>query len=217
MDLAGMISSEDQQTLEETQITFAQALLPVQDLERHVQVSVAKVLYPRYRGTTERLNSYSAWPSQMVQRPEDLVEAGFFYTGHGDCTTCYQCGLEVSQWETEDTPWGEHLRWMKRFNTRCQYMDFIKGKSFYDDYTESTTPLPEESDLQDNEHSSSSNVRPQTSESDPACVICLTKKLDVLFLPCAHIATCKECGLQLDKCPICRRALNAVMVVYIVN
>jgi hypothetical protein len=37
------------------------------------------------------------------------------------------------------------------------------------------------------------------------CVVCLDKKVSIVFLPCAHLCACAECAGDLDKCPLCRR------------
>ena len=36
------------------------------------------------------------------------------------------------------------------------------------------------------------------------CKVCMDTELGVLFLPCAHMATCTSCALILQDCPICR-------------
>jgi len=40
------------------------------------------------------------------------------------------------------------------------------------------------------------------------CVVCLDKKKDTLFMPCNHLCTCYGCGVQLDKCPLCRKKIS---------
>lgn len=34
-----------------------------------------------YVNLTSRLNSYKTWPMSLPQRPEQLADAGFYYTG----------------------------------------------------------------------------------------------------------------------------------------
>jgi hypothetical protein len=46
-------------------------------------------------------------------------------------------------------------------------------------------------------------------KNERLCVICLTKDKNVLFLPCAHLASCLECSLSLKACPICRSKIQA--------
>jgi len=41
------------------------------------------------------------------------------------------------------------------------------------------------------------------------CKVCLSKELGIVFLPCAHMATCPDCAPQLTNCPICRSNFTA--------
>ncbi|XP_061188567.1 E3 ubiquitin-protein ligase XIAP-like [Saccostrea echinata] len=60
---------------------------------------------------TDRLNTFTNWPSQISQRPYELAAAGFFYSGRGDRVQCSFCGGQLHQWERSDVPFHEHLRW----------------------------------------------------------------------------------------------------------
>ncbi|XP_063361874.1 E3 ubiquitin-protein ligase XIAP-like [Cydia amplana] len=48
--------------------------------------------YPHYETLDSRLKSYKHWPPSLPTKPEELAEAGFFYTGTGDRTQCFFCG-----------------------------------------------------------------------------------------------------------------------------
>ena len=37
--------------------------------------------HPEYRELPDRLKSFTNWPSEPVQRPDELAKAGFFYSG----------------------------------------------------------------------------------------------------------------------------------------
>jgi hypothetical protein len=45
-------------------------------------------------------------------------------------------------------------------------------------------------------------------ETSPECVICMSADSDMIFVPCGHLCSCKTCGERLDKCCICRVAIN---------
>ena len=36
---------------------------------------------PSYASKQKRLDTFRYWPQALVQKPEELAEAGFFYTG----------------------------------------------------------------------------------------------------------------------------------------
>ena len=48
------------------------------------------------------------WPNQLKQRPLQMIESGFYYTGCGDCVTCFHCGITLRNWEHADNVDMEH-------------------------------------------------------------------------------------------------------------
>jgi len=50
----------------------------------------------------------------------------------------------------------------------------------------------------------------RTFHTDAMCCICLERFSNILFEPCGHIATCKQCGTaeRLDECPMCRTQIQ---------
>jgi hypothetical protein len=50
-----------------------------------------------------------------------------------------------------------------------------------------------------------------------ACVICLNQERNLLFMPCNHLCSCTECGLNptIRACPLCRTVFNNRVVVYV--
>lgn len=88
-------------------------------------------VFPHYVTKAARLKSFIDWPLSRCQSPEQLADAGFVYTGCDDKTVCFYCGGGLKDWEAEDVPWLEHLRWF----SRCPYvyLKFNKKCSFYVD------------------------------------------------------------------------------------
>lgn len=60
--------------------------------------------YPSYAILSERVKSFSDWPSSMTQTPREMALAGFFYAGYGDYTRCFFCGGGLRNWEAGDDP-----------------------------------------------------------------------------------------------------------------
>ncbi|GBP63407.1 Death-associated inhibitor of apoptosis 1 [Eumeta japonica] len=54
-------------------------------------------------------------------KPEDLADAGFFYTGRSDKTLCFYCGGGLRDWKDNDNPWEEHAVWFARLNQNLQF------------------------------------------------------------------------------------------------
>ena len=48
------------------------------------------------------------------------------------------------------------------------------------------------------------------------CSICTTREVNLLFLPCRHLACCSECGMNptVNSCHICRETISERIVVY---
>ena len=76
-----------------------------QEEARHVST------YADLASEHHRLTTFVDWPQDSAVRPWELSEAGFYYMGTGDGVKCFRCGIELANWEPEDTPWGEHQRW----------------------------------------------------------------------------------------------------------
>lgn len=53
-------------------------------------------------------------------------------------------------------------------------------------------------------------------EDGDICVICMDAKRNATFVPCGHLATCYNCGQNVNMCPICRGPFRQVLKVYFV-
>lgn len=49
-----------------------------------------------------------------------------------------------------------------------------------------------------------------TDADNPDCSICLTEGKSVIYVPCGHFVSCKDCDRNLKKrtCPICRQSIS---------
>lgn len=84
--------------------------------------------YPEYAIETARLRSFEDWPRNMKQKPQQLAEAGFFYTGVGDRVRCFSCGGGLKDWDDNDEPWEQHALWL----SNCRFVKLIKGQLYID-------------------------------------------------------------------------------------
>ncbi|CAE7938401.1 GLB1 [Symbiodinium sp. KB8] len=48
----------------------------------------------------------------------------------------------------------------------------------------------------------------QTLEEEQCCVVCSEFQKTVLFMPCRHLCTCRDCAAPLQLCPICRTSIE---------
>lgn len=81
---------------------------------------------PRFTTYESRLATFTLWPIDLIQTPEMLAHAGFYYEGRGDQVRCFHCDGGLRHWDPHDDPWTEHARWFPR----CSFVQLIKGKDF---------------------------------------------------------------------------------------
>ncbi|MDP0563024.1 MAG: RING-HC finger protein [Candidatus Endonucleobacter sp. (ex Gigantidas childressi)] len=86
--------------------------------------------YPQYTTYQARIESYVNWPWQeALQTPQDLAEAGYFYTGVGDVVRCFFCDIGLAEWGSHDLPWQEHAR----HASDCWFLKTTKGQQYVDE------------------------------------------------------------------------------------
>lgn len=157
-----------------------------------------KPVFPLMADETKRLDSFKTWPVALKTRPRALCEAGFYYTGMGDETKCFQCGVGVSGWEDDDDPLICH----GKYSPKCVHVLTVKGRPGVS--------------------STGGDAKEFTSgkESDVAtdlCKLCHLTKRTTVFLPCAHLVSCVTCAIKLTSCPVCRDDIKATLRVFLVD
>ncbi|CAF4949358.1 unnamed protein product, partial [Rotaria magnacalcarata] len=58
----------------------------------------------------KRHASFSTWPNENLPSVENLVKAGFFFTGTKTIVTCFYCNGSLQNWGSNDNPIVEHAR-----------------------------------------------------------------------------------------------------------
>nr|XP_022291915.1 baculoviral IAP repeat-containing protein 3-like [Crassostrea virginica]XP_022291916.1 baculoviral IAP repeat-containing protein 3-like [Crassostrea virginica] len=224
-----------------------------------------------------RVSSFSGFPVGTGKTPKEFAVGGFYYRGFGDRTACFQCGINLQGWSSEDDVFVEHAR----HNPLCQYVRQLKGDDFvrlvlistqtseviqhkeniaknlrdmgfeenlissaiarasanngqltlqraldnilhsansqsnslkelshsYESSESSENTLA--SSVLDNESVASGSDSKLSSlfnstDDQYLCKICMDERVNVVFIPCGHIATCLDCAKPLQKCPMCR-------------
>ena len=169
--------------------------------------------FPEFAVETNRIASYTDWPKFLKQRPQDLSDAGFYYSGKGDRVCCFSCGGGLKDWEEGDTPWEQHAMWYGN----CEYLKLMKGQCFIDQMAKKRNAMvlgdrnPTEGPNADIEHPHE-NLTPPLS--DVSCKICYDNECNTIFLPCGHIIACAKCASSVTKCPACRQPFNSVVRAY---
>ena len=199
----------------------------VEERRRRVEEKRRRIVegtYPcfsNYQGLAERINSFLKydWSPQTQQTPKQFAKAGFFYTGYGDGTICFQCGCSLKRWLKDDDPFVEHAK----YSPQCHFLKVIKGEDFIRDVQKTMkrtpcinalmnvvkkTPKPPSSQQPKEEEE---KIRLESIE----CLLCLNEEREIAFLPCQHLAACMKCSSKIKTCCICRTVIKSRMRIII--
>jgi len=182
-----------------------------------------------------RLKSFSFWPPALPQKPQELADAGFFYTGRSDQVKCFYCDGGLESWEPSDSPLQEHLKWFGD----CAFvkMKIGKGEGGRREATsakpinapveyqtkvavEVGTNIKAETNRINNQEKISPNVEGlqkevQSLREERSCKICLEKEASIVFLPCGHLCSCENCAPALSVCAVCRAPIQGLVKTYL--
>lgn len=165
-----------------------------------------KPVYSMLADETKRLRTFNRWPIALKTRPRALCEAGFYYTGSGDLTRCFQCGVGVCGWKDDDDPWTAH----SKYSPECAYVLTVKGVT-----EPSVTATSFGGDTEEFPKTITSG---NESELAPgSCQLCNLTERTTVFLPCAHLVSCVACATKLTSCPVCGGDIKATLRVFLVN
>lgn len=197
--------------------------------------SLQRPEHPEYAIEAKRVESYEDWPKTMRQKPQQLSDAGFYYTGKGDRVCCFSCGGGLKDWEENDEPWQQHAMWY----SKCEYLKLMKGMEFINEMAKIREELSCSKSNEFPSLSSSPNGGSQESslsltqtmdveqlsleDSDEPiniekesklCKICYVNEYNTIFLPCGHVIACAKCASSVSKCPACRQPFETLTRVY---
>lgn len=162
----------------------------------------------------DRLRSFDG-----VQLPVDherLARAGFYSTGTGDKVLCFRCGGGLKGWQPEEDPWEEHA---KNY-PGCSFLLAEKGQEFVNSIQLQDPHGKRPTTSHQNGFSQERNdedplEKLQKLQREKQCKVCMDRDICIVFIPCGHLATCKECSESLVKCPICCGAISQKIKTYI--
>lgn len=85
-----------------------------------------KAHHPAYAQLQTRLDSFKDWPATLSQQPADLAKAGFYYFGIKDMVKCFFCNGGLKNWDHNDDPYQDHVRWFPG----CQFIRQLMGHEY---------------------------------------------------------------------------------------
>lgn len=90
-----------------------------------------EIAFPEFMTKMARAKTFTDWPKSKNQRPDELSDAGFFFTQKNDRTICFSCGGGLCDWAEQDDPWEQHALHYRN----CKYLRLIKGEKFIENIT----------------------------------------------------------------------------------
>ncbi|CAM4941620.1 unnamed protein product [Rotaria socialis] len=114
---------------------------------------------PAYSEIPKRHASYATWPIEDLPPVDDLVRAGFFYTGTKSIVTCFYCNGSLQNWAPNDNPMIEHARWFPH----CAYARKLCGEELYRKIQESKRAHEEHARANESKNRTVRNDIPNTS------------------------------------------------------
>lgn len=97
------------------------------DQFRSNEVVFTAACHSAYVEIPRRHASFSTWVPENLPSVEDLVRAGFFYSGTKTIVTCFYCNGSLQNWGANDNPMIEHARWFPQ----CAYAKQLCGSELY--------------------------------------------------------------------------------------
>lgn len=101
-------------------------------LHKSANASCDKPYHSGYATEQSRLDSFREWSTNLVQHPNDLSKAGFYYYGLKDMVKCFYCNGGLRNWDPIDEPLVEHARWFPK----CSYIRQLRGEDFIEQVRE---------------------------------------------------------------------------------
>ncbi|CAF1184081.1 unnamed protein product [Rotaria sordida] len=102
-------------------------------LNNNNQVRFEQIVYTSpchiaYISIPSRQATFEIWANESSPAIDDLVKAGFFYTGIENIVTCFYCNGSLKNWGENDNPLIEHIRWFPH----CAYAKQLSGPELHD-------------------------------------------------------------------------------------
>jgi hypothetical protein len=97
------------------------------DPYRSNEIVYTAACHTAYIEIPKRHDSFATWPNENMPSVDDLVKAGFFYTGTKTIVTCFYCNGSLQNWGANDNPTIEHARWFPN----CAYAKQLCGADLY--------------------------------------------------------------------------------------
>ena len=94
---------------------------------RFDEIVYTSACHTNFTSIPNRQATFETWTNESAPSVDDLVRAGFFYTGTQNIVTCFYCNGSLQSWGANDNPLIEHMRWFPH----CAYAKQLGGTELY--------------------------------------------------------------------------------------
>ena len=167
----------------------------------------------------KRMDTFKTFPKNTQLSIDKIVRAGFFYLNYGTSCKCFCCGGVIGNWEKDDEPFSIHAL----FYPNCEFVMLEKGGDFIIK-TSYEYRLKKEGNIKINVENKSISGQSSDSERSEqmkdiddavACIVCLSNKINVTYIPCGHTVCCSICTLKVKSCVSCRIPIKAALKIFL--
>lgn len=188
---------------------------------------------------SDRLETFkNNWNFNSVS-PNILAALGFYYKGPGDLVECHFCRKSICFWEISDNVAWEHYK----FSENCIFLKNHRettNKPININIVDILISPPLSFNYYVNsEGQDVCGIYRNNSEIPPGhrrqakedyilpippplpqkrkinyCKICFDNKINCVYIPCGHLATCDKCAVKTENCPICRQLYWIINPIY---
>ncbi|CAF1139626.1 unnamed protein product [Didymodactylos carnosus] len=143
----------------------------------NMEIVLAQACNPQFVEIPKRHASYASWPHHLpLPLVDDLIRAGFFYSGLKTIVTCFYCNGSLQNWGEKDNPMIEHARWFPH----CSYVKQLCGDDLYKKIQQSKRAAKQTcSNITQEQTQTKSSVSSTTSNS----VVCTNAPANQLQIP----------------------------------
>lgn len=201
------------------------------DMERHAPTRVLQKLFThcptaksgiaiRRHDLTciiERMKSDAFAPIKFKQNDLILAGVGYFYNRRRYSVQCIFCSITHENFPRNQELWEHHAI----HSPTCSHLIKYRGPFFIETVNRYETRVRT---LQNRLIHSERRINKFLGELMGRCSICIHEVANKLYLPCGHIAACRNCDEQLNDslktgeltylCPVCREPVQSTPTIF---
>jgi hypothetical protein len=171
--------------------------------------------------TKHREATFSDSPPEVKEARKTLAAAGFYFTGRGDVVKCAFCNGEIHKKKLGLEPMNYH----RKFFPNCSYVKRKNHNLSKNKENEEVFSMAYQQHVRNENDLKMSSVLLERicslkEENDrlrkaKTCISCTEEIVQVLFLPCRHISSCRKCSEKATNCAKCQSLIKGKIPIFL--